>query len=173
MGLRRLMGVGLGRGGEVAGVGGEGEADLGEGGGEVGAEGFTLELFEFVEEVGGDAGVADGFGFGGEGGGGGELALVGEADGAEEGADVGGAGDGGVELVGGAGAGAGEVEVGLEVEGVAELGEGLAEALLAEPAAEEGGGGPVLGGEVVGVFLEGAEKTGLGAGGVGDVGHRY
>jgi hypothetical protein len=73
--------------------------------------------------------------------------VVGEADGGEVGAVGFGGGEEGVgEVVSGADGGAGEVEVGLEVEGFEDVVEGLAEGVAFEPAAEEEGGGPVFDG---------------------------
>jgi hypothetical protein len=70
---------------------------------------------------------------------------------------------------GGVDGGGGELEVGLEAEGFEEGVEGAEEWGLAEPAAEDGGGGP-LGG--AGGSAEGAEESGLGVGGFGDSRHK-
>ncbi len=90
------------------------------------------------------------------------LADVGEAEDGFDGVDGfgwrcvrGWTGQGG-ELGGGAGGGTGEVEVGLEAEGVLDRGEGAAEGWLAEPAAEDGRGGPLVGGGAGGLEAEGA-----------------
>jgi len=74
------------------------------------------------------------------------LAEVGEATEGEGLADeVGGSGEDVNSAEGGV-SGGGEEEVGLEAQGGLDGFEGGEEARLAEPAAEDGGGGPVLGG---------------------------
>jgi hypothetical protein len=135
------------------------------------AHGFEvfLDLLDLVAEL--------------EGGGGGEVGLGGEAL-AEVGvaekvealfhflAREGGAG-GGAEFLDGLTGAEGELEVGLEAEGFAEGVEGVFEGGLAEPAAEDGDGGPVLGGGSGGGFSEGAEKKSLSPGGSLDVWHNF
>ena len=59
-------------------------------------------------------------------------------------------------MSGGAGGGAGEMEVGLETEGFLDRGEGPAEGWAAEPAAENGRGGPLVWGWAGGLEAEGA-----------------
>jgi hypothetical protein len=100
------------------------------------------------------------------------LALVGEAEEGKilrPGLSFGGVGG---EFLGGLGGGEGEVEVGLEAEGLLEGLEGGAEGSSAEPAAEDGGCGPLVGGRAGGVVAEGSEENGLCAGGAFHVSHK-
>jgi hypothetical protein len=76
-----------------------------------------------------------------------------------------------VEGLGGVGGCGGEVEFGAELEDFSEGDQGPLEGRTAEPAAEDGGGGPLLGGRAGGVLAEGAEKRVHGAGGAFDAWH--
>jgi hypothetical protein len=84
---------------------------------------------------------------------------------------VGGFGRRGGELAGGVGGGGGEVEIGLEAQGFEDGVEGADEARVAEPFAEDGGGGPEGGGWAAG-FAEGAKKSCLEIRGIGDARHK-
>ena len=64
----------------------------------------------------------------------------------------------GVEGVGGGEAGGEGLEFEHGLKGALEVGEGALEAVVAEPAAEDGGGWPGLGGWAGGVEAEGAEE---------------
>jgi hypothetical protein len=107
-----------------------------------------VELGEAIFEVGvgfEPGGAGEGFVFGGfdfE-----ALAEVDQAESVNEFAGGGGVGELLFEGGGGAEAGAGEVEVGAEAEAFAEFAEGAFEGVVAEPAAADEGGGPVVGGE--------------------------
>jgi len=135
------------------------------------AEGLEV-AFDFLDLVAELKG-----GGGGEAGLGGEtLAEVGVAEEVEAlfhfvGGE-GGAG-GGAEFLDGLAGAEGELEVGLEAEGFAKGVEGGLEGGLAEPAAQDGDGGPVLRGWAGGGFAEGSEKKSLGAGGSLDVWHNF
>jgi hypothetical protein len=78
----------------------------------------------------------------------------------------------GLEKPGGVGGGAGELEVGLEAEGVTEFFEGLSEGRATEPAAHEVGVGHGVGGQAGGALGKLAQKNSLGAGGTSDVRHK-
>jgi hypothetical protein len=66
--------------------------------------------------------------------------------------------------LGGVGCGGGDVELGAEAEDFAEAGEGVLKCGAAEPSAEDGDGGPLVGRRAGGVGAEGSEKSGLGVG---------
>lgn len=67
----------------------------------------------------------------------------------------------GVEGVGGGEAGGEGLELEHGLERAAEVVEGALEAVVAEPAAEDGGAGPGLEGWAGGMHVEGAEEGGL------------
>jgi hypothetical protein len=110
---------------------------------------FGREFFEPV--VVGFGLVDDGLGDGGVE----ALAEVGEAEDVFE-LPRSGWSFGVVEVAGGGGGRGGDVEVGLEADAELDGVEGGAESRAAEPAAEDGGGGPILSGWAGGVFDEGA-----------------
>jgi hypothetical protein len=74
--------------------------------------------------------------------------------------------------LGGVTGGDGEVEVGLVAQGREDGFEGGGEGGPAEPLAEDGGGGPELGGRAVGVGVKGSEKKSLALGGAFDSAHK-
>src|ERR1041384_1051362 len=85
-------------------------------------------------------------------------------------------GGGGLKIaegLGRVGGGGGEAEIGLEIDGGFDGLEGVSEGGLAEPAAEDGGSGPIVGSGAGGAFSEGAQKFRLGAGRSGNVGHKF
>jgi len=132
------------------------------------AFGGFFEVFNFIAELescgGGELGVA------GE-----ALAQVCVAEELGERFDVVGVEGcllGSAQRLGGAASADGEVELGVEAEGFADGIEGGLDGGLAEPAAEEGDGGPVLGGRAGGGSAEGSEKKSLGAIGSFDVWHK-
>src|SRR4051812_27573565 len=75
-----------------------------------------------------------------------------------------------LELLRGLGGGEGEVEVGAEAEHFAQLGQSAQERGAAEPAAQDGGGRPVLGWGAGRVVSKGPEKNSLRVGGAGNAG---
>jgi hypothetical protein len=130
---------------------------------------FRLELGLFVEvcDLGFELSALVAAGEGGGGaefaglvGGGEALAEVGEAEDVVEFPELLGLGSGvvgdGLEALGGVVGGGGEVEVGAEAEGGLDGAEGGAEGRAAELLAEDGGGGPGVGGWAGGVGDEGA-----------------
>jgi len=77
-----------------------------------------------------------------------------------------------VQHVRGGSGGGGEVEIGVVAQRAEDGVHRAAEAAAFEPAAEDDGGGPVVGRGAVGVFGEGAEENSLGAGGIPQIWHK-
>jgi hypothetical protein len=147
------------------------EAAAEEGDGFFGGDGGVFEEVDLFFE-GEVVGVVLG-GFADEAG-----SAVGEFEEVEaEAAVVGGEGlggvEGGLEVLGGLEGGEEELGGELEADGLAQAGEGGAEGGSAEPAAEEGGFGPILGGRSSRILQEGAQEFGLQACGAGDVRHKF